>query len=398
MSRIRTFSLIGILYLAATAHGFGVTAKSAIIVDEESGKVLWQKDAFTPRYPASTTKIMTGLLLLEHTKPADWIVAPKGVEKVPPSSMHLRPGEKVSARGMLYALMLRSANDGCVAVACHISGSVGAFAKLMNERAKEIGCLNTHFNNPNGLNDKAHTTTAYDLALMAREAMKNPDFQAAVRSQKKTIVRSINLKDVVMESHNAWLAKDATADGIKTGYTRDAGKCYVGSVVRNGYRLITVILNSEDWQADHKVMLEWAYKVHARDVVASPETPIGAVKLENSSPTELPLVVKDPVFRVHRVDVPDPMATSFELNPNLQSPIDAGQQVGTVTYSDGSGWTKEVPVYAGASTDYDPPLLGTTAGKSVFGILGLAVFGSVASLRSKRRNRFHAKSRRPFKY
>jgi hypothetical protein len=92
------------------------------------------------------------------------------------------------------------------------------------------------------------------------------------------------------------------------------------------------------------------------------------------------------------------MATSFELNPNIQSPIDAGQQVGTVTYSDGSGWTKEVPVYAGASTDYDPPLLGTTAGKSVFGILGLAVFGSVASLRSKRRNRFHAKSRRPFKY
>jgi serine-type D-Ala-D-Ala carboxypeptidase (penicillin-binding protein 5/6) len=398
MPSLKQLVLITVAICATSAQALDVTAKSAIIVDAESGKVLWQKDPFTPRYPASTTKIMTALLLVEHCQPADWIVGPKGVDKVEPSSMNMRVGEKVSARGMLYALMLRSANDGCVAVAHHISGSVPAFAKLMNQRAKEIGCLNTNFNNPNGLNDKKHTTTAFDLALMAREAMKYEDFRLAVRTQKIQIARSINFRDMWMVSHNKWLAKDATADGIKTGYTRDAGRCYVGSVTRDGYRIITVILNSEDWQVDHKAMLDWSYKAHVRDKVAAPGMEISKISLANSIPSELPLVVRDEIFLVRKTGAENSPTTQVEVMPELKSPIQDGQEVGTVTFSDRDGWSKTIPIYAGAAIAHDPPFLGTTGGKLVSGILGLAFVGGIAGVYTRRRSKSYAKTARSFPF
>jgi serine-type D-Ala-D-Ala carboxypeptidase (penicillin-binding protein 5/6) len=371
--------------LSSIGLSFDVAAKSAIIIDAESGKVLWQKDANTPRYPASTTKIMTALLLLENTLPTDWIVAPKGVEHIEESSLHLKTGEKVSARGMLYALMLRSANDGCVAVACHISKSVPEFAKLMNKRAKEIGCLNTTFNNPNGLNDKKHLTTAYDLALMAREAMKFDDFRKAVRTQKYTIVRSINHKDLLLKSHNKWLAKDMTADGIKTGYTRDAGKCYVGSATRNGYRIITVVLKTEDWQLDHQNMLNWAFKTHERVLQAAKGAEVLRLKLERSEPAEIPVLVDADVYHVRQLTSPEPVTVTPEYTVDLNGPIEAGQEIGTATFTDANGWKVVAPIRAGASTVPLQPLGRTTGGKAMFGILGLALFGGLASWYSRSR-------------
>lgn len=373
-----------------------VTAKSAIIVDEETGQILFQKDIHTPRYPASTTKIMTGMLLIENSLPTDWIVAPKGVDKIEPSSMNLRIGEKVSARSMLYALMLRSANDGCVAVACHISGSVPEFAKLMNKRAKEIGCLHTTFNNPNGLNDKKHKTTAFDLSLMAREAMKYAEFREVVKTQKKTITRSVNFKDTLMKSHNKWLVKDATADGIKTGYTRDAGKCYVGSVTRDGYRIITVILNSEDWQVDHKAMVEWAYGNFKRTTAANAGAEVSKLTVPNSTPEVLPVVINEDVSYLKRNNV-EP-TVSVRILSQIKAPMPAGLAIGDATYSDSTGWSKTVPVYSGASLEPDPFILSTTKGKAGFGILSIALIGGVANLRSRRRARSYAKTSRSSYY
>ena len=389
---LRNTAVIGLCFGAAHAFALEVTAKSAIIVDEETGQILFEKAAHTPRYPASTTKIMTGMLLLEHCQPSEWIVAPKGVDKIERSSMNLRVGEKVSARGMLYAIMLRSANDGCVAIAHHISGSVPEFSKLMNKRAREIGCLNTTFNNPNGLNDKKHLTTAYDLSLMAREAMKYAEFREVVKTQEKTIVRSINHKDLLMKSSNKWLSKDVTADGIKTGYTRDAGRCYVGSVTRNGYRLITVILNSEDWQVDHKAMVRWAYKHFEKAKVATPGMEVSRIPVGNSTPETLPLVVQDEIKYMRKVGMASTVAV--KLDGQIQAPVSEGQKMGSATFSDPSGWSKTVPVFAGASLEPDPPVWGTTAGKTGFGILSLALVGGAASVRSRRRAKSYAKTAR----
>jgi D-alanyl-D-alanine carboxypeptidase (penicillin-binding protein 5/6) len=243
MTRSRTLAAL-FLALPSLAVAQSVSAESAVAMDASSGKILWSRNADEELYPASTTKIMTALLLMERCKPDEVITAPADVEQIREASMHLRPGERVRAKDMLFALMLRSANDGCYAVACHISGTVGRFSDLMNLRARQLGCTHTHFDNPNGLNDRLHYTTAHDLALIAREAMRHLEFRNIVRTEKAKINRGTNWKDLWMVNHNKILLHDPTCDGIKTGWTVPAGHCFVGSAYRNGWRVITVVMRS----------------------------------------------------------------------------------------------------------------------------------------------------------
>ncbi|MBN9501832.1 MAG: hypothetical protein BGO01_06495 [Armatimonadetes bacterium 55-13] len=391
MTTIRNLLILAATALAAGASAFDVSAKSAIIIDADSGKVLWEKDADTPRYPASTTKIMTAMLLIERCLPTDVIVAPKNIEEVKEASLHLKPGEKISVKDMLYALMLRSANDGCVAVAEHISGSVQAFAKLMNDRAKELGCTHTNFNNPNGLNDPKHTISARDLATIARQAMKYDQFRAVVKTQKVTIERSSDSKDLLLTNHNKWLAKDATADGIKTGWTIPAGRCYVGSATRNGYRVITVVLKSEDWQVDHQNMLNWAFKNYDRTLYAKKGDTIAKAPIASGSLKEIPAKIKNEVFHIARKGTEPPVAIKTDYVPNLTAPITSGQEIGTVTLTDGTGWEVKSPLLAGADVAYVAASSGTTTTKAGFGILGGALLAGVIVLRVKnKRSRFYA--------
>jgi serine-type D-Ala-D-Ala carboxypeptidase (penicillin-binding protein 5/6) len=324
-----------------------VSAASAIAIDAASGRVLWEKNADTPRFPASTTKIMTTLLVMEHCRPEEIITAPPEIDKVAPSSMHLKPGEKVSAHDLVYAMMLRSANDGCVAAADHISGSVDDFATLMNQRAKEIGCQHTHFHNPNGLPDPFHKTTARDLALIAREAMKLPPFQAVVRTREYTIQRSINQADRHMVSRNKLLYKDPTADGIKTGFTDAAGHCYVGSATRNGYRVITVLLKSDHWQLDHNALLDYSFRNFDRQTLAEPGTPILDPQVTggtiNHVPVE-PIDVRSTVLEKGQIPRNPEIQAKFPIP--LKAPIEKGQVVGTVAIRDQNGITQYVRIRA----------------------------------------------------
>ncbi len=243
-------------------------AEAAVVMDAQSGAILYAKNAEERLFPASTTKVLTALLFLEKVKPDAIITAPKTITTVGEASLHLNPGEKLSAADLLKGMMLRSANDACVAAAVHIAGSVPAFAKLMNERAKELGCVNSNFVNPNGLHNKQHYTCARDLALIARAAMDRPDFRAIARMSSTTIRRPGGNKDTLLRSKNRFLKWDPTADGIKTGWTIPAGHCYVGSATRNGFRVITVVLKSPHWTVDHKRMLEWAFLNFKSETVA----------------------------------------------------------------------------------------------------------------------------------
>lgn len=396
---IRKSLVIAAIGLSALASAtFDVTAKSAIIIDADSGKVLWEKDADTPRYPASTTKIMTGLLLVERCLPDDIIVAPKGIDQVKEASIHLKPGEKLTAKDMLYALMLRSANDGCVAVACHISGSVPEFVKLMNKRAKELGCTHTFFHNPNGLNDNLHKISARDLAIIARAAMRYETFRKAVRTQKVTIVRSSDSKDLLLKNHNKWLPKDSTADGIKTGWTIPAGRCYVGSATRNGYRVITVVLKSEDWQIDHQNMLAWAFKNYDRSLYAAKGSGVGKIAVPQGALPDLAVKVNADVYHIVQKGSSPAVTLTQEVKTGLQAPVAAGDEVGTVTYSDGTGWQVKAPLVAAAAMAKAVPVTGTTGSRAVFGILGGAlVVGTLAFRTRRKRAKFYAKAPRiPF--
>ncbi len=376
-------------------YGPEISAKSAIIMDDSTGKVLWSKDADTPRFPASTTKIMTGLLLVEHCKPNDIIVSPADIETVKEASMHLKPGERIRAKDMLYGIMLRSANDGCYAVAIHIAGSVEKFAAMMNARAREIGCTHTHFHNPNGLNDSEHTISARDLALVARTAMQNSWFRDVVGTYRKKIDRSLNWHDTWMVNHNKSLRHDPTADGIKTGYTVPAGKCFVGSAIRNGYRLITVVLKSANWQDDNSRMMKWAFDHHQRMLVAN--------KLEELTQTAIPgsSIAKTPVAPASRVDTlvwksqrnAGPITAQspvFILKNGLTAPVFKGENVGTLTFTDLDGFALQVPAVALADAPVSAGLLvrrnGSSVGIWAFGV----ILGGSALLARRKRQRIYA--------
>jgi D-alanyl-D-alanine carboxypeptidase (penicillin-binding protein 5/6) len=245
---------------------------------------------------------------------------------------------------MLYALMLRSANDGCYAVAVHIAGSVDSFARMMNERAKEIGCLHTNFHNPHGLNDELHTTTARDLALIAREAMKYEWFREVVKTRKRTISRSINWKDTHMISKNKWLAKDASADGIKTGYTRPAGLCYVGSATRNGFRVITSLMKSENWQKDHQQMLNWAFKYYEKKDQVKAGDVVGSAKVTGGAASEVELIAQSDAYALGRKGVNDVerIVSTFET----PAPVKEGDVLGTLILRDKEGFEQKIPLMA----------------------------------------------------
>jgi serine-type D-Ala-D-Ala carboxypeptidase (penicillin-binding protein 5/6) len=344
MKLLRQILVPAALLVPFAAFGLEVSAHSAIIMDATTGKVLWQKDADTQRYPASTTKIMTALLMLEHLDPSEIITAPVDIEKVKESSMSLKPYEQVPALDMMYAVMLRSANDGSHAAAVHIAGSVEKFAEMMNERARKAGATRTHFTNPHGLNDDRHVTTARDLALITRDAMKYKPFQEVARTPSFQIRRSVNTANSVMASRNRLLQRDPTLEGVKTGYTRPAGLCFVGAATRNGFRVITVVLKSDNWQEDTSKMLDWAYATYElKDAVTEGEV-VQAASVKYGKQDTVGLVAAEGSTLLARVDGSD-VSTEIVMD-DLQAPVKRGEQIAEFVIRDTDGFEHRVPLLA----------------------------------------------------
>ena len=359
-----------------------VNALGAIVIDADSGRVLFSKNADLRLHPASTTKIMTALLLAEKCQPDESIVAPADVKTVKESSMHLMPGEQVTAEEMMYALLLRSANDGCHSVALHISGSEAAFAELMNSRAKEIGCKNTTFVNPHGLTNAGHLTTAYDLAMMAREAMKNPLFAKVVGTQKHVLSRSLNLKDTLVENHDKWLWLDPRARGVKTGWTKPAGHCFVGCATENGITVITAIMKSDAWIHDQQAMVDWAFSNFEVRTLFKKGDVIDDMTVVSGSEPKVGLVCGRDVKGLVAKGAPKAECT-WNHSMTLSAPVVAGQPVVTAVWSDGTG-SLQVPLVAASSVS-KVTLASTIA--SPGGIAGFVVLagGAVAMrVRSRR--------------
>ena len=236
-----------------------VQARAAILMDAETGQVLYAKNAHKPLPPASITKVMTAILVLERCDLDAVVKASERAVNTKASSMHLRVGEEVKVRDLLYVLMLRSANDAAVALAEHTAGSVEAFAELMNEKAQSLGAKRTRFVNPHGLHDPRHVSTAYDLALITRYAMQNETFRAIVKTPYYIVERSVNQDDLWMVNKAKFLQEYPYAEGVKTGYTNPAGYCFAGSAYRDGRRLITVVLNSPQRVGDTIALMEHGF-------------------------------------------------------------------------------------------------------------------------------------------
>jgi len=243
-----------------------VNAKAAILIEFETGRVLFEKNADERLPIASTTKIMTCLLALENASPDQTVTAGKNASGVPGTSIYLSEGETLSMSDMLYGLMLRSGNDCAVAIAEHISGSVEAFASLMNMRAEQLGA-NAYFTTPNGLDEGGNGASARGIALIAREAMKNEDFRDIVKTQKKTIPWKDHQYERVLTNKNRLLKTYDGALGIKTGFTSKAGRCLVFAAEKDGMTLIGAVLSCPDWFDEAEKLLDYGFENYSMETI-----------------------------------------------------------------------------------------------------------------------------------
>lgn len=235
-----------------------VSARAAILLSPQTGRVLFEKNADQRLPMASTTKIMTALVVLEKLPPERMVTVKKEACGVEGSSLYLQPGEQLTVRQLLEGLMLRSANDAAEMLALETAGSIEAFAALMNEKAAALGAVNTHFENPHGLDGKEHYTTARDLAQIAAAAMKAELFREIV-GQRSVKMPAPDGGVRVVANHNKLLYLYEGACGIKTGFTKKCGRCLVGAAEREGVELISVTLSaSDDWN-DHKKLFDYGF-------------------------------------------------------------------------------------------------------------------------------------------
>lgn len=236
-----------------------VSASSAILIDAQSGKVLFEKNSQKILSMASTTKIMTAVVAIESGSLERTVIISKESVGIEGSSIYLCEGEKLTLEQLLYALMLSSANDAATAIAIAVAGSEAAFSDMMNDTATKIGLTSTHFDNPHGLDSENHYTTAYDLAKLSSYALKLPKFKAIVSTYKHQIPLAGKENARLLVNHNKLLRSYEGIIGVKTGYTKRSGRCLVSAAERNGLVLIAVTLNAPDDWKDHKSMLDYGF-------------------------------------------------------------------------------------------------------------------------------------------
>ena len=259
--------------LILPGEAYAVSAEKAYSLDAVSGRVLFDKNADSRSLIASTTKIMTALVVCERCNVLDRMRIPKEAVGIEGSSMYLREGEVLTIQELLYGLMLSSGNDAAVALAICCGGTVEGFVELMNDKARLLGLRNTHFENPNGLDSPGHYSSARDLAVLAAYAMENPIFAKTVSA------KTVTAGQRYLRNHNKLLWMVDGADGVKTGYTKAAGRALVSSATRDGRRIITVTLNDpNDWQ-EHKALLEEGVsRFHVQRIVTAGDR-VGTVEV-----------------------------------------------------------------------------------------------------------------------
>ena len=338
-------------------------AKSVVLMEANSGKIIFEKNPDAIMFPASTTKILTTMLGIQKGDLSATVVATATALDVPAdgSSMDLRLDEEINFTDLLYGTMLCSANEGANLIAETVSGSIGEFVGLMNDTARELGCTNTHFVNPHGYHDENHYTTARDLALIAREAMKNDLFRKIVSTVNYTLPRSNIQRSRTLTTSNRLLRPSteeynnsyyyAEAAGIKTGYHSKAGYCFVGYAERDGVELISVILYSDIYGrwTDTKKLMEYGFSqyVSITPIDLYNKNPITietkGYSLEDSNMGKLPLtcvvaqsgtnasmiVKEDEVDSLSR-NLRDTML--IEYTRDFSAPIEAGEIMGKMTY------------------------------------------------------------------
>ncbi len=332
VKRIVLISILNLIALTpmvcAAPKPPNISAKSAIVIEASTGMILYEKNAETIRYPASTTKIMTLITALEHGNMDEVLSVSANASNTEGSSIYLEVGERLKMVDMLYGVMLHSGNDATVAVAEHISGSVEKFAQLMTKKAHSIGAVHTHFTNPSGLPDPKHYSTARDLAIITAYGYKNPLFRKIVGTQHNTIPWNNKGYDRDLYNENKLLWTYNGANGVKTGYTDDAGLCLVSGAVRNNIQVIAVVLDADQMWVDSKALLDFGFSKLRPVELFKQGAVLQTSRVANGKSSSVQLVAASEL----RVPVSDGGREQFQVVPevpaSLEAPIAAGQKLG----------------------------------------------------------------------
>ena len=314
---------------------FAISAQSYIVTEQSSGNILCEKNAHTKLPMASTTKIMTALCAIENGDMDSLVKVSDKAVGVEGSSIYLESGESLTLKDLLYGLMLHSGNDAAVAVAIHISSDTDSFVKLMNETALKIGAKNTHFTNPNGLPHKEHYTTAYDLNLITRYAMKYDEFREIVSTYQKAIPWAGREYQRQLKNHNKLLRMYEGTIGVKTGYTKAAGRCLVSSAMRNGIEVVCVTLNAPDDWNDHIYLMDDAFgRLSIRKIFSSGDY-MATVAVKDSDEERVGVVAKDDISMVISDGKIPEINVETKIPSFLQAPVGFEQVVGEVNVYEG---------------------------------------------------------------
>lgn len=304
-----------------------INARSAIVMDFDSGRVLFGKNAGIKRPMASTTKVMTAIIALENCDLNEVVTVSRNAALVQGSTINLSTGEKLTMKELMYGLLLRSGNDAAIAIAEHIGGSVDGFAQMMNNKARDIGAYNTHFITPHGLDEAGHYSTAYDMALITRYALKIPVFNEIVKTQ------SIQVGKRMMNNTNEMLWGYEGADGVKTGYTGKAGRCLITSATRDGRRFISVVLfcdNRNQRALSSKKILDYAFERYFPHTLIKSEY-IGYLPVYRGFEKKVPVYVEKNVILPVTESEKGELYTRISMPEFIHAPIRQKQIVGTLS-------------------------------------------------------------------
>lgn len=320
--------LLRLLVTAQANTTPSVSARHAVLYEPTTDTFLYDKDSVSRAPMASTTKIMTAYLAIKYGSLDDLVEIPEAACGIEGSSLYLTAGEHLTLRDLVYGLLLQSANDAAAAIAIHMSGSIDAFARLMNNECECLGLVNTHFVNPHGLDNPDHFTSARDLAKLTAAALDLPIFATAV-AQQKYAIHCENDDKRILVNHNKLLRLYDDATGVKTGYTKKSGRCLVGAAEQDGLRLISVTLNAPDDWNDHISLFEYGFSQMENRLLCSAEELLYEIPSFNQSGISVTCTNSEDIYAILFRDAPAPVL-QFEIGHHIPTPQKVGTIVGRV--------------------------------------------------------------------
>lgn len=324
------FSVTNIARATQEAEKELTSAKAMCVIERDSGRVLYSKNEHERLPMASLTKIITAIVAIENNADLDRVIEiPKEATGIEGSTIYLKAGEHLSIRDLLFGLMLRSGNDAAVALAIATSGSVDAFMALANDFVARLGLVNTHLVTPNGLHDDNHFTSALDLARVTAYALNNPTFAEIVKTQKTIIPNEFKANENrLLKNKNKLLAQLADADGVKTGYTKKAGRCFVGSATRNGMQLVCVLLDCKPMFEDCAKLLERGFNEFELVDLLSAYDACGKIKVTKADENEVGIFTRSEFVYPLTAQEKSNVHITRNLPESVAAPIKKNQEVG----------------------------------------------------------------------